>query len=117
MLFEQTPFCHIIMKREGCPKCQEIRKNNIKHKKLLPIVKYDNYIKDWDYEKNKDHNPNTLTAGSSYKVWWKCSVCGYSWQAAPNRMRLQGSNCPICSLKNVNAKRIQKKGSFADNFG
>ena len=88
----------------------------MKRKKLLPIVKYDDYIKEWDYEKNKDHNPNTLTAGSSYKVWWKCSVCGHSWQAAPSRRRLQGFKCPICSVKNVNAERIKKKGSFADHF-
>lgn len=60
----------------------------MKYKKLLPIVKYDDYIKEWDYEKNKDRNPNTLTAGSSHKVWWKCSVCGHSWQAAPSRRRL-----------------------------
>ena len=104
------------MKRQGCPKCKEIRKNIMKHKKLLPIVKYDDYIKEWDYEKNKDYNPNTLTAGSSHKVWWKCSVCGHSWQAAPSRRRLQGFRCPNCSLKNVNTERINKKGSFADNF-
>ena len=42
--------------------------SSMKYKKLLPIVKYDDYIKEWDYEKNKDHNPNTLTAGSSHKV-------------------------------------------------
>lgn len=88
----------------------------MKHKKLLPIVKYDDYNKEWDYEKNKDHNPNTLTAGSSHKVWWKCSVCGHSWQSSPHDRILQGANCPICSLKNVNTKRIEKKGSFADNF-
>lgn len=88
----------------------------MKREKLLPIVKYDNYIKDWDYEKNKDHNPNTLTAGSAHKVWWKCSVCGHSWQASPSRRRLQGFNCPICSLKKVNTDRIKKKGSFADNY-
>ena len=88
----------------------------MKREKLLPIVKYDNYIKDWDYEKNKDHNPNTLTAGSAHKVWWKCSVCGHSWQASPSRRRLQGFNCPICSLKQVNTDRIKKKGSFADNY-
>ena len=91
------------------------QKNSMKYKKHLPIVKYDNYIKDWDYEKNKDNNPNTLTAGSSCIVWWKCSVCGHSWQTAPNRMKLQGFNCRICSLKNVNTKRIEKKGSFAEN--
>lgn len=88
----------------------------MKYKKLLPIVKYDDYIKEWDYEKNKDYNPNTLTAGSSHKVWWKCSVCGHSWQAAPSRRRLQDFKCPVCSFKKVNAERIKKKGSFADIF-
>ena len=28
----------------------------MKYKKHLPIVKYDDYIIEWDYEKNKDHN-------------------------------------------------------------
>lgn len=28
-------------------------KNSMKYKKLLPIVKYDDYIKEWDYEKTK----------------------------------------------------------------
>ena len=88
----------------------------MKHKKLLPIARYDDYIKEWDYEKNKDRDPSTLTAGSSFKVWWKCSVCGHSWQSAPSRRRLQGFRCPICSLKNVNTERIKKNGSFADKF-
>lgn len=114
--FLQTPFAHNIMKRQGCPKCQEIRKKSMKYKKHLPIVKYDDYIKEWDCEKNKDRDPNTLTVGTSYKVWWKCSVCGHSWKASPNARILRGSNCPICSVKNANAERIKKKGSFADNF-
>ena len=88
----------------------------MKYKKHLPVIKYDDYIKEWDYEKNKDCNPNTLSVGTSYKVWWKCSVCGHSWQASPHDRILLRASCPICSLKNVNAKRIQKKGSFADNF-
>ena len=88
----------------------------MKYKKHLPIVKYDDYIKEWDYENNKDYNPNTLTAGSCHKVWWKCSVCGHNWQASPHDRILQGSNCPVCSLKKVNSERIKKKGSFADKF-
>ena len=43
-------------------------------------------------------------------------MCGHSWQSSPHDRILQGANCPICSLKNVNTKRIEKKGSFADNF-
>ena len=30
----------------------------MKYKKHLPVVNYDDYIKEWDYEKNKDRNPN-----------------------------------------------------------
>ena len=41
----------------------------MKYKKHLPVIKYNDYIKEWDYEKNKDRNPNTLTVGTSYKVW------------------------------------------------
>ena len=51
--FLQTPFAHNIMKRQGCPKCQKIRKKSMNYKKLLPIVKYDDYIREWDYEKKQ----------------------------------------------------------------
>lgn len=88
----------------------------MKYKKHLPIVEYADYIKDWDYEKNIDHNPNILTAGSSYKVWWKCSICNHSWQASPNERILHGNKCPVCSLNYLKHRKIQEKGSFAENY-
>ena len=88
----------------------------MKYKKHLPIVDYEDYIKEWDYKKNTDYNPNILTAGSSYKVWWKCSNCNHSWEASPNERILHGNKCPVCSLENLKSRRIQSKGSFAENY-
>lgn len=88
----------------------------MRYKKHLPIVEYPDYIKDWDYDKNVHYSPNTVTAGSAYRVWWKCSVCNHSWQASPNERILHGNKCPVCSLNQLNQRRIQKKGSFADNY-
>ena len=88
----------------------------MKYKKHLPIVEYEDYIKEWDYEKNTDYNPNILTAGSSYKVWWRCSKCNHSWEASPNERILHGNKCPVCSLNHLKLRRIQNKGSFAENY-
>ncbi len=39
-----------------------------------------------------------VSVGSKKKVWWKCSECGYEWQAAIyNRTKDKPSGCPKCS--------------------
>lgn len=51
--------------------------------------------KEWDYEKNGMYLPNHFSPGSNKKVWWKCKLCKYSWEAAiVNRTR--GTGCPNC---------------------
>ena len=35
--------------------------------------------KEWHPTKNRDLTPYMVTAGSSKRVWWKCSVCGKDW--------------------------------------
>ncbi|MBE5969708.1 MAG: hypothetical protein E7242_05690 [Lachnospiraceae bacterium] len=52
---------------------------------------------DWDYEKNIDIKPNQITVGSKKKVWWKCHVCGFSWQVSPNSRKRGLRGCPKCS--------------------
>lgn len=34
-------------------------------------------LKEWDYEKNKNYSPESLTATSKRTVWWKCSAKGH----------------------------------------
>ena len=54
-------------------------------------------IREWHPTKNGDLSLSDLTPGSGRKVWWRCSTCGYEWQAAL-RNRLKGTGCPPCSV-------------------
>ncbi|MBR4117488.1 MAG: zinc-ribbon domain-containing protein, partial [Methanocorpusculum sp.] len=38
------------------------------------------------------------TSGSSKKVWWKCSICGYEWKSIVCD-RNSDTGCPACSGK------------------
>ncbi len=54
-------------------------------------------LNEWDYTKN-DFLPSSIVAGSSKKVWWKCSRCGNSWCVSP-RDRIKKTHitrCPAC---------------------
>lgn len=57
----------------------------------------------WDYEKNKGLDPDSLTTGSNKKVWWRCRE-NHSWQAVVYSRKNKG--CPYCSgrfpVKGVN---------------
>lgn len=52
--------------------------------------------KDWDYEKNYPLTPEMFFAGSEKKVFWKCSKCGYEWEANINS-RNSGYGCHRCA--------------------
>lgn len=53
-------------------------------------------LKEWNFSKNKNINPNEVTTHSNKKVWWKCSLCNFEWIASiKNRDRYTG--CPACS--------------------
>lgn len=55
----------------------------------------------WDYEKNGDIRPETVSASSHAKVWWKCEL-GHSWQAMPfSRTRARSAGCPYCTGRKV----------------
>ena len=58
-------------------------------------------IEQWCWEKNMGLNPEELSAGSSKKVWWKCSQGDdHIWQASPGS-RCKGSGCPFCAGRRV----------------
>ena len=62
---------------------------------------------EWDYKKN-EIGPEEVTAGSNRKVWWKCSKCGYEWEASPKR-RTQGTGCRKCAEKGAWKLRREKR--------
>ena len=76
----------------------EILKNikNIKIKNSLASL-YPDLIKQWDFLKNKELNPNNLEPHSSVKVWWKCDY-GHEFKTSiSNRTKEKSSGCPYCS--------------------
>ena len=50
---------------------------------------------EWDYEKNKNVNPEFISLHSNRKFWWKCNKCGYEWRVSPAH-RARGHKCPVC---------------------
>ena len=64
----------------------------------LATIKPD-LAKEWNCEKNGSLTVNSVTCGSTRKVWWICSK-GHNWCASiANRAR--GTGCPYCSNRKV----------------
>lgn len=78
----------------GCPYCSG--KRVLKGYNDL-TAKAPNLVKEWNYEKNLELSPEMFTCGSSKKVWWKCSKCGYEWRSSINHRALKGRGCAVCS--------------------
>ncbi|MBO6239473.1 MAG: zinc-ribbon domain-containing protein [Butyrivibrio sp.] len=73
----------------GCPSC--VIKNR---RKTEYLEQYPELYNEWDVEKNGCSYVGIATK-SNMKRWWKCSKCGYSWQAPPST-RANGRGCPAC---------------------
>ena len=57
-------------------------------------------LRQWDNEANLPLTPETITSGSSQKIWWVCEK-GHRWQAATWERTLHCSGCPVCSGKKI----------------
>lgn len=77
----------------SCPYCsnQKIRvgKNDL-------AITHPQLAAEWDYEKNGELTPQSITYGSGKKIWWKCPL-GHSYQASPLHRTIGSTNCPICN--------------------
>ena len=93
-----------IQRNTGCPKCARIKQRltrritEIEQKGSLtdPLL-----IQEWNYDKNGDLTPQTVTRGSSKKVWWKCSKCSGEWEARIANRSILGRGCPYCSNQKI----------------
>ena len=80
----------------GCPYCSNNR--TLKGFNDLATRRPD-LMKEWDYSKNFDLDPTTISPGSGKKAWWKCSA-GHSWKAEISS-RNKGHGCPYCAGNRV----------------
>ena len=53
---------------------------------------------EWNYEKNGDLTPSTISYSSGKTVWWKCER-GHEWQERVGNRSHLGYGCPYCSGK------------------
>ena len=68
-----------------------------KQKKERIWLKDTDWAKEWHPEKNHPVQLETLYHQSSYRAWWKCSICHHEWQAKVAH-RTEGRSCPKCRV-------------------
>lgn len=104
----EAKVCARTMRGSGCPECA--KKERGKSRSRYSVEKNGalsdaRLLESWDYEKNFPLRPKDVSSHSNKKVWWKCPVCGYSWEAKICN-RSNGRDCPCCSnrvlVKGVN---------------
>lgn len=76
----------------GCPYCSGRRAipGRTDLASCYPLL-----LTEWDYDKNIDIDPSTISAKSNKLYWWKCKE-GHSWEDRPCH-RIRGDGCPYCS--------------------
>ena len=87
----------------GCPFCA--------NKKVLPgyndlFTSNPELEDEWDFDKNQNLDPQSITSGSTKKAWWICKTCGFSWQASIGS-RTGGSGCPVCGRERNTVARLR----------
>ncbi len=87
-------------KGSGCPKCmgekisKTLMRNAIKNGNTL-AEKFPELAKEWS-EKNGKITAKDVAPHSNKSFWWKCSICGYEWNAIV-ASRVKGRGCPECN--------------------
>ena len=57
-------------------------------------------MKEYNYEKNKQFDLDTLKLGSDKKIWWKCEK-GHEWEASIGSRYRANAACPYCTNRKV----------------
>lgn len=86
--YEATVYDRTV-KNTKCPYCAGI----IRPMTNALTITHPDLAKEWDYDKNK-YKPDTYVKQSTEKVWWKCHLCGESFQASAKSRT--GAGCPAC---------------------
>ncbi|MFZ5365345.1 MAG: zinc-ribbon domain-containing protein [Patescibacteria group bacterium] len=76
----------------GCPACSNrvvTNKNNL----AMTHLKLAN-----EYSDKNELPANQIVAGTSKKIWWRCSICGHEWRQSGS-IRVRGAGCPSCANK------------------
>lgn len=76
----------------GCPFCSG--------RQIVPGINdlaslHPDLLNEWNFDKNINIDPHSCASNSHQLVWWRCSICGFEWQANISD-RSRGTGCPHC---------------------
>ena len=85
---------------DGCPPCARRRQRErgprpVSMERSL-AVRRPELVAELHPTRNRGIDPTALGAGSGWKAWWRCGVCGHDWAATVGN-RTNGSGCPRCA--------------------
>lgn len=61
---------------------------------------YPELLDEWNFEKNTDLDPYTISAGSHQKVWWRCkNDSSHEWSARVGNRARANRGCPYCAAR------------------
>ncbi len=94
-----TPGARTGHRKDGCPFCRGFRASATNSVAAL----FPEIASEWHLSRNGELRPADVVAGSSQKVWWKCSKGpDHEWEACPAaRTGGQKTACPFCSGNRV----------------
>jgi rubrerythrin len=76
----------------NCPVCEG---KQVTDYNCLANVRMD-LMDEWDYDKN-DFSPFDVPKNSGKSAWWKCRICGFSWNTLiSKRAGVANTQCPKC---------------------
>lgn len=97
--FQTSPHSISVSKFNCCPKCwadsRTIGRKKAAYKKKSIKSVGGLLLIEFNEDKNKT-DASEVSANSITKYWWKCSYCGYEWEASPHN-RTRGTGCPRCA--------------------
>lgn len=85
------------LQHTGCPVCTNrvILPEENSLAALFPMI-----AAEWHPKKNGKRRPETLSAGTDLRVWWRCSR-GHEWTAKISDRTQKNSGCPYCMNRRV----------------
>lgn len=99
--FEWQATINTRCKGQRCPNClREERRSQIKpriKKEVKSLYEeFPELAKEWNYERNGNLTPETISSHYSKRVWWKCAK-QHEWITTIESRAIRHTNCPRCS--------------------
>ena len=73
------------------------------------LIEYENLVKEWDWDKNRDIDIKLIPFASHKKTWWVCEKNkSHKWAAVVSNRTRNNSGCPYCSNQKIYKKNNLK---------